>query len=826
MGSRTYTFNQFVGGLNLINDSTKLGPNEYPFLSNGRVRFNKLKPTKKPSIFESELPSFTKTQAIYGYGSYLLIFGDGKAYWRDFNSTNQTFYEVNNVALDASVERIFSTAFPASTINYQRKSGTTPDADKVLGLSDIGSPAAALVTDGLVNTQPLVILPDGTARVTKNYSQWMNASNEREYVPTGLTFPQYIGPRLYGAIRDSQGRITKLVRSVSGRPLDFMVVIDTEGNKIEEEAGDAEAVSHSVDFNEITGVGKIPSEGGEFLVSSLTQSTIVQPDLQSTIFGEPTFRDLSLFPTGMMNPYSIGDNNGDTVFIDQTGVRSFNAILQLKNEGRNSEFSAKISKVFGEEGSIIQNANQVCAINFNNYLLFSVNSIYGPVVLVFDTLIGQWVSIDFYRDEGIDYIKQFAEIRTNGIRRLFAISSNKVFEMFAGDTATCRLQVGDFPQPEDKTSEAIQEAYVGLVNINESGQVQCTNYADNKRIQTLHKSITGAQITETLPAAVPFLSEEDEKIKQRSIPFKFSETSRGRKSGVIVEFNFDAELNEVTLESEAQSGSTYREQSLQEQEISTEQTYPFEFAFTADDGATTQGDRESVRRIIRDRNPDFIIHGGDIDYEDDVENNITVPWGKYRDQDRFWAALGNHDIDGDNGKEVIDLLRFPNNSRYYNRGYRNVEVFIYNSGWDTGSVLREPHGNDVNSQQGKWLRTKLAASTARFKIVVMHHPPYTNGIYSPGFPDIRLPFKSWGADIVLSGHAHIYERFYVDSFPYVVCGIGGHSLRALPTTFTQEPEVQFNENYGCLFCKVDRFNMEFRLIDNQGNIQDRFMIQK
>jgi hypothetical protein len=215
-----YPQNDFIGGLNLINDSAKLQADEYPFLSNGRVRFNRLRPTKKPVSFESELPPFSNAQAIFGFGNYLLVFGDGKAYWRDFSANPSYFNEVSGVNLDTSVPRIYAAAFPASTINYQRKSGGSAGSLPLFGVEDSGSVAALIATDGLATTQPILILPNGTSRVTNTYAQWTNSDSNpnREYVPAGGTFPIYAGGRLYMAGRDGVGRLTKIFRSVSGRP--------------------------------------------------------------------------------------------------------------------------------------------------------------------------------------------------------------------------------------------------------------------------------------------------------------------------------------------------------------------------------------------------------------------------------------------------------------------------------------------------------------------------------------------------------------------------------------------------------------------------------
>ena len=37
---------------------------------------------------------------------------------------------------------------------------------------------------------------------------------------------------------------------------------------------------------------------------------------------------------------------------------------------------------------------------------------------------------------------------------------------------------------------------------------------------------------------------------------------------------------------------------------------------------------------------------------------------------------------------------------------------------------------------------------------------------------MQWPFKRWGADIVFSGHDHIYERLYIGGLTYIVAGTG------------------------------------------------------
>ena len=85
---------------------------------------------------------------------------------------------------------------------------------------------------------------------------------------------------------------------------------------------------------------------------------------------------------------------------------------------------------------------------------------------------------------------------------------------------------------------------------------------------------------------------------------------------------------------------------------------------------------------------------------------------------------------------------------------------------------REPHGRSIHSEQARWLRERLASSTATWKIVYMHHPPYSSGSHG-SVEEMQWPYQEWGATAVLAGHDHVYERIVRDGFPYFVNGLGG-----------------------------------------------------
>lgn len=76
-----------------------------------------------------------------------------------------------------------------------------------------------------------------------------------------------------------------------------------------------------------------------------------------------------------------------------------------------------------------------------------------------------------------------------------------------------------------------------------------------------------------------------------------------------------------------------------------------------------------------------------------------------------------------------------------------------------------------------WLQDALGNSTAPWKVVMLHHAPFSSGTSHGSNPRTQWPFQTWGADVVLSGHDHLYERILKNGgFPYFVNGLGGASI--------------------------------------------------
>ena len=95
--------------------------------------------------------------------------------------------------------------------------------------------------------------------------------------------------------------------------------------------------------------------------------------------------------------------------------------------------------------------------------------------------------------------------------------------------------------------------------------------------------------------------------------------------------------------------------------------------------------------------------------------------GESYSQPAVAAIVDSPWIPGYTGTSYLDYFTLPGNERYYHFQWGLLEVFCLDS------EIWEPDGIDVDSAQAAWLRGALAASTATWKLVALHTPPYSSG---------------------------------------------------------------------------------------------------
>lgn len=552
--------------MNRQKDPAQLIPGEFALMTNGRLRNGGPQPITLPTNISNSLPPNTNIQGIYGFDNFLLVFADGLCYVRNYDVDPINFISQPGFQMSATAPTIYACAVPAATVNYNRVPATTLDNIPIVipsgGVQLIaainGSPSCIVCQDG--SSQPFLILPDGTARQAQTFTQWSSAAGGvREYVPIG-TLMVYVNDKLYVLIKDTSDtpRNTMIASSVSGRPLDFVVAIDVNGNKTGTElSGGAIATAYSVDYSELTcmsvvggGAASPTGEGTSFYVATQKASYLVLPNYTATIYGEPTYSNQVLFTTGPKNNFSVCDILGDAAVIDDSGVKSFNSILTTKFEGRNAPFSAKMNTFFGnaeddDNNSVIQDIT--AAYSWSDYGFFAVNTIYGYGVLVYDQLTGfqSFVSFDQLLGDPSVAIKQFADIKTTtGIRELFFITTNNLlYQYFGGSTAICGFYVGDFTASGNGVELKPKMLNPVFVKVVESGIINVDVYVDGQKTETLSKEIdadSSALSTIPYPQSLPFGNNKADIVRPPG--FNLTSSLAGNKIGFWLTWNFKSVL--------------------------------------------------------------------------------------------------------------------------------------------------------------------------------------------------------------------------------------------------------------------------------------------
>lgn len=229
--------------------------------------------------------------------------------------------------------------------------------------------------------------------------------------------------------------------------------------------------------------------------------------------------------------------------------------------------------------------------------------------------------------------------------------------------------------------------------------------------------------------------------------------------------------------------------------------------------------------------------------------------GSQSSVNRYFPSVGNHDWNwdatADGGASTLagytGYFELPGanvpvgsvssgNERYYDFIQGDAHFFMISSDPDreaypTRDGITAPPENDgttvpntTSQKQAKWLKDALAASTAKWKFVVFHHPPYSSS--GSIITSMRWPFRLWGADAVLDGHVHAYERIKHDSIPYITSGLGGRSRDGDIWPRPAEGMAWFRQEDGALKATIDDRTASFVFYTAGGREVDSVYLVK
>jgi len=246
----------------------------------------------------------------------------------------------------------------------------------------------------------------------------------------------------------------------------------------------------------------------------------------------------------------------------------------------------------------------------------------------------------------------------------------------------------------------------------------------------------------------------------------------------------------------------------------------------AGDIASCQSDGDEATAKLLDTLDGTVFTLGDNAYEhgtlDEYGRCYDPTWG--RQLPRTMPAPGNHEYGTRAAAGYFTYFGAaagePGEGWYaYDAG--SWRVYVLNSN------CQEIGGCDAGSAQERWLRADLAANPRSCVLAMWHHPLFSSGEH--GNDPITRPLwqdlDDAGADLVLNGHDHTYERFAPQTpagrldeargIVEMVVGTGGRSHYPFPI-IRDNSLVRDNTTWGVLRLVLSEGSWSFEFMPVEG----------
>lgn len=242
----------------------------------------------------------------------------------------------------------------------------------------------------------------------------------------------------------------------------------------------------------------------------------------------------------------------------------------------------------------------------------------------------------------------------------------------------------------------------------------------------------------------------------------------------------------------------------------------------------------------------FVISTGDNFYNEGVGSVDAPAWkSSYENvytqpelQVPWYAVLGNHDYRG-NPQAQVDYTRKSKRWRMPARYFVTREKlpgggtaeFFYLDTCPFVSHYRkdkEKYADLVEQDAGKqlrWLEEQLKRSKAEWRVVVGHHPVYSEGASHGDTPELIEKLKPlldrYRVHLYLNGHDHDLQHIVVDGVNYVTSGAGSLTR---PTKSGPDTRFSLGRTAGFVAVSMTRDSLTTRFVDWEGHERYTFSI--
>ena len=238
----------------------------------------------------------------------------------------------------------------------------------------------------------------------------------------------------------------------------------------------------------------------------------------------------------------------------------------------------------------------------------------------------------------------------------------------------------------------------------------------------------------------------------------------------------------------------------------------------AGDIASCGSSGDEATAALLDGIPGTVFTTGDNVYEDgtasEFANCYARSWGRH--QARTRPAPGNHDWHTANAQGYRDYFGFGSGPLWYSYNVGAWHVVVLDSSCSNAG------GCGAGSAQHTWLVNDLAADTSACTVALWHHPRFSSGSNhgsSTATAAFWTALYNDGAELVLAGHEHSYERFAPQNpsasadpngIRQFVVGTGGRNLYQFGSVVANS-EVRNNSTFGVLKLTLDpgRYSWQF-----------------
>jgi len=200
-------------------------------------------------------------------------------------------------------------------------------------------------------------------------------------------------------------------------------------------------------------------------------------------------------------------------------------------------------------------------------------------------------------------------------------------------------------------------------------------------------------------------------------------------------------------------------------------------------------------------------------------------WGAFRSRTR--PAPGNHDYRQPGAGPYFDYFGAaagPRGAGYYSYDAGSWHVVVLNSNCDAV-------GCDAGSAQNAWLRADLALNASRCTLAYMHHPRFSVGFFgnNTSVTPLWQTLYAAGAELVLSGHDHNYQRFrpmrpngtrdLAAGIVQIVAGTGGYAHGAANRT-DSNLVAKNTTTFGVVRLTLEAGGASVRYLSTDGSYSD------